>query len=148
MPRVIWVDEDERIWAPERSILRGLGFDVVSIGDASSALSVLSLETPSSIELLILDVMLLPGDVQIAFSEQITNGGTETGLALAEKLCSINSEFGPRILFFSRSTRASIISKTKFVASRIGANYLPKSINTQGRHFIEWLQQHGFVTGG
>jgi hypothetical protein len=148
MPKVVWVDEDERIWAPERSILRGLGYDVLAIGDASSALSLLSFERPASIQLLVLDIMLLPGDDHVEFPDDITNGGTETGLILAEKLYSINTEYGPRILFFSRSTRGPIISKAKLLSSRIGANYLPKSKETQGKHFIEWLKQRGLIGGG
>jgi hypothetical protein len=145
--KVFWVDEDERIWAPERSVLTGLGLIVVPIGDASTALSIISVENPSNIRLLILDVMLLPGDDEVAFSEQVTNGGTETGLVLAEKLYSINTKLGSRVLFFSRATRPTIISKTKLLASRIGGFYLPKSVATQGKHFIEWLKARHFIEG-
>jgi hypothetical protein len=145
--KVYWVDEDERIWAPERSVLRGLGFEVIPIGDASTALSLISTESPSNVRLLILDVMLLPGEDHVAFPEDTTNGGTETGLILAEKLYSINIQFGPRILFFSRATRASIIKKTERLVARIGGFYLPKSTSTQGKHFVEWLRANKFIEG-
>jgi hypothetical protein len=146
--KVFWVDEDERIWAPERSVLTGLGFNVIPVGDASSALSTICAEDPSNIRLLILDIMLLPGDDHVVFSDQLTNGGTETGLVLAERLYSANSALGPRILFFSRATRGPIISKTKLLASRIGGYYLQKSTTTQGRHFIEWLKVKQFIREG
>jgi len=91
--------------------------------------------------------MLLPGDDHAAFPEQATNGGTETGLILAERLYAIDNEFGSKILFFSRATRPTIISKTKSLADRIGGFYLPKTIETQGKHFIKWLKDKQLVEG-
>jgi hypothetical protein len=145
--KVFWVDEDERIWAPERSILTGIGLEVIPLGDASTALNLILTERPSDIRLLILDIMLLPGDDQNAFSEQTTNGGTETGLILAERLYAADRAFGPKILLFSRATRPTIIAKTKSLAERIGGFYLPKTIETQGKHFIKWLKENKLVEG-
>jgi hypothetical protein len=89
--RVYWVDEDERIWAPERAILKGLRFEVMPLGDASTALAVIRAENPINIQLLILDVMLLPGEDHAEFSDHATNGGIETGLILAQKLYDIKN---------------------------------------------------------
>jgi hypothetical protein len=143
--RVFWIDEDERIWAPERSILRGLGFDVITIGDASSAWIHLQRETFQDVSLIILDVMLLRGEDELVFSAQATNDGTETGLVLAEKIISLSPALGRKILFFSRASRENIVAKTATVAERIGAHYLRKRVDTQGKGFIGWMRDHGLI---
>src|SRR5262245_13808883 len=124
--RVFWIDEDNRIWATERNILIGLGFNVTPVPDATLGLSVICAAAIRDIDLIILDVMLLQGEDEVAFSDQLTSGGRETGLILAEILYATDRAYGSKILFFSRVTEAHRVNKIKAVAEKIGAFYLPK----------------------
>jgi DNA-binding response OmpR family regulator len=143
--KVLWVDEDDRIWATERNILTGLGFQVIPISDATSALSLIRIGKENEIHLIILDVMLLPGEDDVTFSAEATDDEMDTGLVLAQKIYDENVSFGKRILFFSRVTKPHHVAKIKSLATRIGAFYLPKSIDTQGKFFIAWLTEVGFI---
>jgi hypothetical protein len=143
--KVIWVDEDDRIWETERNLLIGLGFEVLSIPDATTALGILENNAIDKISLIILDVALLPGDDEIIFSEEATNRGVETGLILAERLFALNTEYGKRILFYSRLTKPDIVGKIKRIAGQIGAFYLRKGPETQGKYFIAWLKENKFI---
>jgi CheY-like chemotaxis protein len=142
---VLWVDEDERIWATERNLLSGLGFRVVPISDATSALTLIGEEVPHQIHLIILDVMLLPGDDDITFSSEATDSDMDTGLVLARKIVEIDPEYGKRILFFSRATKPTHVAKIKAIASKIGGFYLQKSVDSQGKYFVLWLEKQGFL---
>lgn len=143
--RVYWVDEDERIWATERNALVALGLEVVSIPDATSALALLQAEPSERVHLVILDVMLLPGEDEVRFSEEATGGGMETGLVLAQSLYAAKEELGKRILFFSRVTRADVVAKIRRVSEQLGASYLQKGVETQGKFFVTWLREHKFI---
>ena len=143
--RVFWVDEDDRIWETERNILMGLGFDPIPIGDATRALDIIGGTVIGDVKLIILDVMLLQGDDEIVFSDEVTSQGRETGLVLAETLYAVDPNYGSKILFFSRVTEAHRVARIKSVAAKIGGFYLPKNKDTQGKYFISWLQKNGFI---
>src|ERR1700688_4137029 len=143
--RILWVDEDERIWATERNLLTGLGFVVVPIPDATNALSVISLGGMDDVSLVIMDVMLLEGDDEKTFSEQVTDAGMNTGLILAEMICAMKADYGKGILFFSRATKLNHIAKIKAITSKIGARYLQKTADTQGKFFVSWLKNQGII---
>jgi hypothetical protein len=145
--RVFWIDEDNRIWETERNILIGLGFEVTPVPDATLALAIIGSAGVNDVRLIILDVMLLQGEDEIAFSDELTSGGRETGLVLAEKLCAADPSYGSRILFFSRVTEAHRVAKIKAVANKLGGFYLPKNKDTQGKYFISWLEKNGFIKG-
>lgn len=146
--RFIWVDEEERIWALERKLLLGLGIDVEAIGDATSAYAAMQASDANAVRLLILDVMLLPGEDRKLFSDEDTRMGRATGLTLARRLCASYPQIGKRILFFSRATDRSDVAEIHSLVKEIGAFYLPKGPNTQGVHFISWLKENGFISGG
>ena len=143
--RFIWVDEDERIWAPERWLLEGLGVEVVAISDATSAFRLLRDARPDEVNLIILDVMLLPGDDDVIFSDVETEGGIKTGLVLGKLLARQHVSIGNKLLFFSRVTDGPGTAEIIRVSKDIGAYYLQKSRKTQGLHFIKWLREKGFV---
>lgn len=143
--RFIWVDEDERIWAPERWLLEGLGVDVVAISDATSALRLMRDIRPDEVNLIILDVMLLPGDDVRVFSDIETDGGAKTGLVLGKLLAQQHASIGNKLLFFSRVTDSIGVAEITRISKDIGAHYLQKSLKTQGRNFINWLREKEFV---
>ena len=145
--KVLWVDEDDRIWATERNLLTGLGFQVIPVSDATSALALIETDNMDGVHLLILDVMLLPGDDESIFSPEATDEEMDTGLVLAQRIWAMNPDYGKRILFFSRVTKPHHVAKIKAVASKIGAFYLPKSVETQGKYFVAWLKENGFLKG-
>lgn len=142
---IYWVDEDERIWSPERKLLLGLGFEVVTFGNATEAREALSSSEPSETRLLILDVMLRQGEDLITFSDRNTFKGLDTGIVLAKNLSSIESNWASKILFFSRASKPDHISRIRHVTNQIGAKYLPKNRNNQGRKFVERLRELGFL---
>lgn len=142
--RIAWVDEDERIWSPERKMLLALGIDVESFVDASAAYSILRNQANASHGLLILDVMLQQGSDQSIFSDRATNMGSETGLVLARKLCEARSDL-PRILFFSRSTDPVIVASIERATQELNALYLKKSPRTSGPHFIDFLSKNKLI---
>ena len=142
--RIAWVDEDERIWSPERMMLLALGIEVESFVDASAAYSILGNGANGSHKLLILDVMLQQGSDQAVFSDRATNMGSETGLILARKLCEARADL-PKILFFSRSTDPVIVASIEKTAKELKAYYLKKSPKTSGPNFIIFLQKNGLI---
>jgi DNA-binding response OmpR family regulator len=143
--RVLWVDEDERIWAPERRLLTGLGFEVVPVGDATTAYGMVLAGQLDGVSLIILDVMLLQGDDESIFSDATTNHGLNTGLVLARRITEHVGGIAGRMLFFTRATEESHVALIRSTAKELGLHYLPKSPKTQGRHFIAWLKQNGFI---
>ena len=142
--RIAWVDEDERIWSPERKMLLALGIEVESFVDASAAYSILGNKANGSHKLLILDVMLQQGSDQSVFSDRATNMGSETGLVLARKLCEARNDL-PKILFFSRSTDPVIVSSIEKATQELNALYLKKSPKTSGPHFLEFLKKYKLI---
>lgn len=142
---IVWIDEDDRIWAPERSLLLGLGANVDAVGDATSALHLLTTPSLVKLNLIIMDVMLLQGDDVSIFSDAATNMGRDTGLVLARHLCRSTPEVGRKILFFSRATDRAHVALIERTAQDLNAHYLKKGPKTQGMHFIRWLREHGFL---
>ena len=142
---VFWADEDERIWLSERWLLEGLGMSVDAIPDATTALKLIEEANQNEVILIILDVMLLQGDDLNLFSDTATRGGLRTGLVLAKCLTKNAPHIGSKILFFSRVTDRASIAEIEKTAKDIGAHYLAKNTQTQGRHFIRWLREKGFL---
>ena len=143
--KIIWVDEDERIWDPERWLLRGLGLVVEALSDATSAWEIIRVADLDQVSLIVLDVMLLQGDDMQLFSDTETMGGLRTGLVLARRLCKENPRICKKILFFSRVSGEVIAAEIMKTAKDIGAHFLQKSPQTQGRHFIHWLRANRFI---
>lgn len=139
---VIWVDEDERIWAPERSLLEGLGIKVIAISDATAALRLIADVPRDQIALIILDVMLLQGEDLSVFSDSATFRGLRTGLVLGRRLVSEGLCAGEVLLFFSRVMDAHERSEVARTARELKAKYVPKSSKTQGRNFVQWLKEN------
>lgn len=144
--KVIWVDEDERIWASERWLLEGLGLAVIAVSDATSALKLVREARLNEIALIILDVMLLPGDDETTFSDTITDGGLKTGLVLGQLLAREHADIGQKLLFFSRVTDEIGTAEIMRISKELGAYYLQKSPKTQGRYFVKWLRNEGILT--
>jgi DNA-binding NtrC family response regulator len=142
--KIVWVDEDERIWAPERSALVGLGYDVESISDATSALEYFYGSECEEIKLVILDVMLLQGSSE-KFSDERTNKGLNTGIVLAEEIVENCAADASKIVLFSRASKKEHISYMKKKATALNIEHIRKSPITQGRHFIKWLIEHGYI---
>jgi CheY-like chemotaxis protein len=145
--KVLWIDEDTRIWAPERRLLNGLGFDVTTVTDATSALRLANSEELESYHLIIIDVMLVQGEDEKTFSDEDTDSGLQTGLVLAEKFVEKSPSIGRKLLFFSRATDRAAIATISQTAAKIGGHYLAKRSETQGRHFIKWLEKYHFIKG-
>ena len=143
--KIIWVDEDERIWDPERWLLRGLDFSVEALSDATSAWEIICAADLDDLTLIVLDVMLLQGDDMELFSDMETMGGLRTGLVLARRLYAQNNKIGAKILFFSRVSGEVFAAEITKTAKDIGARFLQKAPETQGRHFIHWLRTNRFI---
>jgi hypothetical protein len=145
---VIWVDEDERIWEPERRLLIGLGCNVVPISDATSALNFFRSQMDQavvSLQMAIFDVMLLQGDNNQIFSDEKTNNGLNTGIVLAANVLEMVPGLRDRIILFSRSSNDDHTALIKRHASELGIKYIRKGPTTQGRYFVNWLIKAGFI---
>ncbi|MFZ5739403.1 MAG: hypothetical protein ACOY6K_21255 [Pseudomonadota bacterium] len=141
----LWVDEDERIWAPERRLLTGLGFDVIAIGDASAALAKVQDGILNKVDLIILDVMLLRGENDHVFSAEATQDGLTTGLILAREIATLDPKLSPKMVFFTRATEETLVSLTRATAADLGMHFLAKGPRTQGRNFVNWLKTNGII---
>jgi DNA-binding response OmpR family regulator len=143
--RIAWVDEDERIWAPERNILIGLGQTVDVFADASTAFDVFMDGGISRYELVILDVMLLQGENEDIFSDAATKLGRDTGLVLARRICEKEKEMGRRILFFTRATDPPHVALIEATSRDLGAYYLRKSQSMQAGTFVKFLLENNLI---
>jgi len=143
--RVAWVDEDDRIWAPERQLLLGLGCSVECFGDASTALDSFYTGGWSEFSFFVLDVMLLQGENDKLFSNAETKNGRDTGLVLARAMVQRDATAGRKIVFFSRASNPEHVKLIENTARQIGAKYLRKTPQNSRAGFIAFLQRHGFI---
>lgn len=139
MALAFWVDEDRSIWQGEKTLLRGYGWEVMEFGDASAGLNHVKSVDPRDVDLIILDVMLVPGVDFAPTSSNDVITTNNTGLVLADEICNLHSGFGKKILFFSSVTDAKNIGRIKHKARTIGGRYAPKSSENQDIGFIDLL---------
>ena len=145
--KICWIDEDERIWSPERKLLLGIGFTVETHNNASDALTDLALRDPDTYRLLILDVMLRQGDNLDVFSDHRTQRGLDTGIILAEELIGCNQAWRSKILLFSRANKPDHVDRIRSAAGTLEITYLRKERANQGKNFVQRLKDSNFITG-
>lgn len=143
--KICWVDEDERIWSPERKLLLGLGFGVGTHNNASDALANLRNDKPDGYHLIILDVMLRQGRNLTVFSDHRTEFGLYTGLVLAEELIESEPNWASKILLFSRTSQADHIHRIENSSKELGVKYLRKQRTIQGKNFVRRLHDDGLI---
>lgn len=146
MEKIFWIDEDSHLWSSERDALRDFGYEVVKLGNANVAFSILSnINDLSGIRLLIMDVMLLAGIQGEIEDKNYIMPTNRSGLVLARKLNNLNPHFGGKILFFSCASDNSHIAEITTCADEIGAAYFPKDQQYRGLDFAVKLREAGLI---
>lgn len=143
---IFWIDEDRAIWEQERALLEALGWDVVAIPNASEGLeAVQGLSSPSEVQLIILDVMLVPGPNFALDNPGRIKTGNDTGLVFADTLFEMDAGFGEKLLLFSCAAEANHIKRIRQAAETIGGKYAPKNEANQDLGFIKLLLELGLL---
>ena len=137
---IFWIDEDRAIWEQERALLEALGWQVHAIPNASEGLEAIQgLSGPGDLQLIILDVMLVPGPNFALENPGRIRTGNDTGLVFADTLAEMNEGYGKKLLLFSCAAESNHIQRIRQAAAAIGGQYAPKNEENQDLGFIKLL---------
>lgn len=147
---IVWIDEDERNNFPQQLLLRGEGFKLELIPNATEGLSRVVNIGFHALTLMIVDVMLLQGTDTVVFSDSATEKGLKTGLILVDALLTEMPDFNwtSKILLYSSANDNRLVRAIEAFAKTKGLPYRRKSEDMMAEQFISWLKSQKLIPNG